>query len=288
MSKGYLVIAQNNSKVDYLRQAYALALSLKISQTGINKISVCVDKETIKHIQEKHRQVFDQIVAIPWGDAAENDNSWKVHNKWKYYYMSPYDETVVLDTDMIFPADVTEWWHMLSTQDVWATTHVRTFRGDIVSSDYYRKTFTANDLPNFYNAFFYFKKSDTAAELFSMTEIIFQHWQRFFYKYLPNHSPERVSGDVAFALAIKLLGIETECTRKNVTQFPTFVHMKSHVQNVKGMDDDWTKSIPTYYKSSTDFKIGNFQQTVPFHYVEDSWLTDEIINEMERKVVYGY
>jgi hypothetical protein len=54
------------------------------------------------------------------------------------------------------------------------------------------------------------------------------------------------------------------------------------------MDDDWTKSIPTYYKSSTDFKIGNFQQTVPFHYVEDSWLTDEIINEMERKVVYGY
>lgn len=282
MSKGYIVIAQNTERVDYLRQAYALALSLKATQTGINNISVCVDKPTLAKVQEKHRKVFDEIIAIPWGDAAESEAEWKIHNKWKYYYMSPYDETVILDTDMIFPADVTEWWHMLGAQDVWATTHVRTFRGEIVESDYYRKVFTENGLPNIYNAFFYFKKSETAAELFAMIEIIFQHWQRFFYKYLPNSSPGHCSGDVAFALAIKLLGIEQQCTRNNVETFPTFVHMKSHVQNVRGIEEDWTQSIPTYFTSHDNFKIGNFRQNLPFHYVEDKWLTDEIVEKLEK------
>lgn len=285
MSKGYLVIAQNTEEVDYLRQAYALALSLGITQSGIKNISVCVDQNTHKKIQDKHLKVFDQVIVIPWGDAAIDEPTWKIHNKWKYYYMSPYDETVVLDTDMIFPTDVTEWWHMLSSQDVWATTSVRTFRGETVSpvGNLYRKVFEANQLPNIYNAFFYFKKSELAAELFAMAEIIFQHWQRFFYKYLPNYSPDRCSGDVAFALAMKLLGIEHLCTRNNVTSFPTFVHMKSHVQNIKNINDQWNKSIPTYFKDCQNIKVGNYQQILPFHYVEDTWLTDEIISTLEKQ-----
>ena len=33
MSKGYIVIAQNSEDTNYLRMAYALALSLKITQS---------------------------------------------------------------------------------------------------------------------------------------------------------------------------------------------------------------------------------------------------------------
>lgn len=282
MSKGYICIAQNTKDIDYLEQAYALALNLKLTQSSINNLTVCVDEYTNRLIQEKHKAAFDNIVRIPWGDAAANEESWKIQNKWKYYYMSPYDETVILDADMIFPTDVSEWWQFLNTQDIWATTNVRTFRGETVSSDYYRKVFTANNLQNVYTAFFYFKKSDLAAEFFAMVEIIFQHWQRFFYKYLPNEKPEVCSGDVAYALAMKMLGIEHLCTRNNVTTFPTFVHMKSHVQNVKFLQENWTDSIPTYYKSYDNFKIGNFLQTLPFHYAEKSWLTKDKIQQMEK------
>ena len=50
------------------------------------------------------------IVDITWlDDAPEAD--WKINNKWKYYYMT-YKETVILDTDMIFPRRV-HWWDML-------------------------------------------------------------------------------------------------------------------------------------------------------------------------------
>lgn len=282
-TRGYIVIAQNTAEVDYLRQAYALALNLKQTQSTVSNLTVCVDEKTREQLLPKHTRVFDNIIDIPWGDAAENEASWKINNKWKYFYMTPYDETVVLDTDMLFPTDVSHWWDILSQRDVWATTKVRTYRGDIVESDYYRQYFTANELPNVYTAFFYFKQSDLAAELFAMTEIIFQHWQRFFHRYMPKGKPEWLSGDVAFALAMQLLGIENECTRENIDAVPTFTHMKSHVQNVKGanLNAKWTDSLPTYYKDCKNFKVGNFQQTLPFHYVEKDWLTEKMIKQME-------
>ena len=286
-SKGYIVIAQNTDEVDYLRQAYALALNLKLTQSTVNNLTVCVDANTKKKITQKHRDVFDHIVDIPWDDAADQEKHWKIHNKWKYFYMTPYDETVVLDTDMIFPTDVSHWWPIMAQREVWATTSVQTYRGEVVSSDYYRKDFVNNNLPNVYTAFFYFKKSDLSAELFAMTEIVFQHWKRFFYKYMPNGKPDFLSGDVAFALAMQLLGIEHECTQTNIDTVPTFVHMKSHVQNIHGVNihDEWTKSLPVYYKKYSDFKVGNFQQTLPFHYVHKNWITDDMIKQMENDYV---
>lgn len=285
MSRGYIVIAQNTDTVDYLKQAYALALNLKLTQKKVNGLTVCVDAATKKKITKKHRDVFDHIVEIPWKDAAKGQD-WKIHNKWKYYYMTPYTETVILDTDMMFPTDVSHWWDIMSQQDVWSTTKVRTYRGDIVTSNYYRQYFDLNNLPNIYTAFFYFKQSELASELFAMTEIIFQHWQRFFYKYLPKGKPDILSGDVAFALAIQLLGIEHLTTRENTTAVPTFVHMKSHVQGIQGvvLDEKWSDSLPTYYKNCREFKIANFQQTLPFHYVEKDWLTDSMIKQMEAEL----
>lgn len=283
MSRGYIVIAQNNNTVDYLQQAYALALNLKLTQSTVYNLTVCVDANTKKKITSKHKEVFDNIVDIPWNDDAVDEN-WKINNKWKYYYMSPYDETVILDTDMIFPFDVSYWWDIMSDQDVWATTNVRTYRGEIVTSNFYRKNFVANNLPNVYTAFFYFKKSELASELFAMIEIVFQHWQRFFYKYMPAGKPDWLSGDVAFALAMQLLGIEHLCTRNNLKHAPTFVHMKSHIQNIPDtrVSEIWTETLPTYYKKYNDFKIGNFQQTYPFHYVEKDWLTSSMIKQMEK------
>ena len=146
MSRGYIVIAQNNDTVDYLEQAYALALNLKLTQSTINNQQhVCRFPILKKQIKAKHKKVFDKIIDIPWQDDAA-DAEWKINNKWKYYYMSPYDETVILDTDMIFPTDVSYWWDIMAERDVWATTKVRTYRGEVVNSNFYRQWFVANNL----------------------------------------------------------------------------------------------------------------------------------------------
>ena len=43
-----------------------------------------------------------------------------------------------------------------------------------------------------------------------MTQIVFENWERFYFKYMPKRQTEWLSADVAFSLAIQLLGIEDE------------------------------------------------------------------------------
>ena len=85
MSKGYVTIAQNSGDIDYIRMAYALALSIKATQSTINKLSILVTEGTL--IQPRYQDAFDKIIEMPWGDDAQNKD-WKVNNKWKYIYVT--------------------------------------------------------------------------------------------------------------------------------------------------------------------------------------------------------
>jgi hypothetical protein len=281
MSKGYLILAQNTRKDDYERLAYALALSIKNSQSSVKSVTLATN--TTK-LPGKYEALFDNIVDIPWTDHAAT-SKWKIENKWKYYHMSPYDETVILDADMLIPEDISHWWDVLSKREIWITDKPRTFRGEIITDTRYRETFVSNELPNVYTAFMYFKKTAMTAELFQLVEIIFNNWEKFYYDFLDETRPKHLSGDVAYALAIKILGIEDECFG-NLNSMPSFVHMKAFLQNIneKYITEDWPLHIPTYFSEDGTFKIGNYHQSLPFHYHVKSWLTDDMIQKLEKRV----
>ena len=100
MSKGIIVLAQNSEKTNYVDQACALALSIKHTNPNI-PVSIITDDI----IEEYAVELFDKIIPIPWGDLA-NKSNWKVENRWKIYHCSPYDETIVLDTDIVSPTSL--------------------------------------------------------------------------------------------------------------------------------------------------------------------------------------
>src|SRR5690606_20619435 len=154
MSRGYLILAQNTRKSDYTKLAYGLALSIKNSQSTVSEVCLVTDEDTLP---SKYYDVFDHVLPIPWTDHAAM-SKWKIENKWKYYHVTPFDETIILDADMVFPEDVSHWWNVLSEKDIWITDKPRTFKGDIITSTKYRDAFVSNNLPNVYTAFMYFKK----------------------------------------------------------------------------------------------------------------------------------
>lgn len=277
--RGFFTFAQNG-KTDYLRLAYGMALSLAATQKEVPYLAVGVTPGTV--IPPKYKEVFDEVVEIYWGDAAQ-DASWKLQNEWKAYHMTPYEETIKLDCDMLFLQNIDLWWETLGTRDVWASTTALTFRGDVATSDYYRKTFTANQLPNVYTAFMYFRSSDLAKELFEMAEIIYQNWEKFRYEFTDEPRPTEVSTDVVFALAIKLIGAEDECTFPQ-RNFPNFVHMKSKLQNWDNdqITEEWTKHIGVYFTDDLELKIGRCRQLAPLHYHIKEFLTDDMIKQYER------
>lgn len=276
--RGFLTFAQNG-RDDYLRMAYALALSLKATQTE-PYLAVIVTPGT--EIPEQYRAVFDEVLDVPWLDEAKLSD-WKLENEWKAYHVTPYIETIKLDADMLFTGDIAEWWPLLAHQDIVACTTVETYRGTVITSDAFRQCFTANRLPNVYTACMYFRISETAQAFFEQAQVIYHNWQRFFGEFLePITRPAYVSTDVVFALAAKLLGDDLTTSPIPV---PRFVHMKSRLQEwpeLIAADDDWTQHVPASLASDGIMKVGRYRQHLPFHYHVKSFLTDKIIQTYEH------
>jgi len=278
MSKGYLIFAQNNSSDDYVRMAYALALSIKVTQTEVTNVSLITDvPDSIPH---HWRDAFDNIIEIPWGDDAWF-SKWKIENRWKLYTLSPYEETVILDADMLFLSDVSHWWTYLSNvHEMCFVTKPMTYRKEIANNSYYRQAFIDNSLPNVYCAFFYFKKTDQVSEYWDTVKAITLNWKAFFKKFLPINTPKRLSMDVVFALAVKIHGLENEIVSS--FDYPTITHMKAHAQGWKVTEDKWNNRVGSYLNKQGMLKIGNHQQSGIFHYTEKDFLTDYIIEVYEN------
>lgn len=277
--RGFLTIAQNNATTDYVRLAYGLALSLRATQS-IPYLSIAVTPGTV--IPDHYRQFFDEVIDLPWGDMA-HATEWKLQNEWKAFHVTPYQETIKLDADMLFPEPIDDWWDILAHRDLWFATTVMTYRGETITTDTCRKAFTANRLPNIYTAFMYFKATEPAQEVFELAEHIFRDYPIFAQQFLNETRPKEVSTDVAFALAVKLLDCADMCTSND--GFPAFVHMKSELQGwPPPTNDDWTQMIGGYVTSDLQVKVGKHRQLLPFHYHVKDFLNDAILARYEASI----
>jgi hypothetical protein len=273
VNKGFCILAQNNSKTDYIRQAYALATSIHKFNKN-QKVSIITNDD----VPEKYKSVFDQIIPIPFLDDA-SDTDWKIENRWKVYHASPYEQTIVMDADMLVLENIEHWWSELSKRELFFVSNVRTYRGDVVTSRFYRKVFDSNNLPNLYSGIYYFQKGDTAYEFFKFLELVMTNWELFYGKYAGVNYQRWCSVDVSCALVSKLLDNSKEITQSN--SFITFTHMKPHVQDWKQVPEKWTKVIGSYFTNQKQLLLGNFTQSGVLHYVEDEFLTDKLLSRLE-------
>jgi len=261
-------------QVDYVKQAVLLALSLSKNSPN-EKISII----TNDIVPADYEILFDKIIPIPFGDDAET-TIWKVENRWKIYHCSPYDETIVMDTDMMVFNDLTSTWNMLSDSDLFFTSEVRTFNNNVIENDFYRKTFTENYLPNTYVGVHYFKQSDLAKNFYNLLEIICKNWKEFWKEFLPNQTPGHLSIDVAAAIAIKILNIEEEVTNKK-NNILTFTHLKPMIQGWNNPPDRWQDKLGVYLDDNCNLKLGNFVQNGILHYTEKDFV-EKVFNKYKE------
>ena len=265
--QGYFTFAQNTDKINYLDLAYAQAVSIKNTQS-INQYAVAVDTETKKHITDKHRSVFDYIVDIRDPDAHA------MSNEWQAWHLTPFKETVKLESDIVFTTNVDHWWTGMRLQEVCFTTKIRNYEGEISNDRTYRKLFDQNNLPDIYTGMYYFRFGRTSMELFQLAEAIYTNWSLFRDELLKNCREDRPSTDVVFAIAARLLG-EESCTNPAL-DYPSFVHMKGAVN---GLDAgaDWQTVFPhEVYNNS--LMINFTRQTWPVHYYQKTFANAYIQN----------
>ena len=270
-SKGFLIFAQGE---EYLRQAYALALSIKITQPIHNSVSVV----TSNQMPEKYKNIFDNIIPIPWDDEAK-DSEWKIENRWKLIYTSPYDETIVLDSDMLFFKDITPVWDHISKYDLFFANKVLDYKGRVIEDGVNRRAFIKNNLPNIYFGLHYFKKNDTTFNFYKMLELVVHNWQAFYGEFSSLEYQNWLSMDVSAAIAVKVLGLEDDVVDNSIDF--SFVHMKPNVQGWSPAPNSWIDSSLHYFTIDMNLFINQIKQEGIFHYTENHFLTDDIIKTLE-------
>jgi len=249
--RGYLIMAENTSDVDYVDCARALARSLKY-HTPQAKVCLVTSSEVTD-------PVFDFVKPLPYGDQAPN-SKWKLKNDWQIFAASPFRQTIKLEADMVIPHSIWHWWTMFEHKDVVLTTGARNYLNQSTRVRHYRKIFDLNGLPDVYNAITYWRLSRGAQTFFKIVETIFNNWGQF-QKTLKGGSDDPGTTDVVYALAAKIYGIEN-VTLPN-TSYPSLIHMKGQINGLS--QEDWTKEL-IWELNGSNIRINTVDQEYPFHY----------------------
>jgi hypothetical protein len=273
MNRGFILFVQKNDVCDYLKQAVACSLSIK---KFMPNEQVCLITDIV--VPENYQKHFDIIKDIP-GDDLAVDSDWKVNNRCKIYNTSPFDQSIVIDVDMLLLENIEHWWKQLSNYELYYTNKVKTYRNDWVTSDYYRKVFVENSLPNVYCGFHYFKKCKNNEVFFKLLTDIVINYEQYSKRFTKNKTQSWCSMDVATAIAIKLLGIQHKVFSKHNNL--TFTHMKPKIQHYQSQLKLWTEQIDYNLNSHCELFVGNIKQHGLFHYVEDNFLTDKMLEQLQ-------
>jgi hypothetical protein len=276
--QGFVTFAQNTEEVDYLELAYLQALNIKATQKH-NKYAVIVDIATKEKIHERHHRAFDYVIDLPV-DYNDPASTRKFANEHQVFGLTPFKETVKLESDLLFTRSIDHWWTAFRLRNVCLSTGAKTFKGINGTIRKYRELFDANALPDVYNGLMYFRYSQDAHNFFEAAQYIQINWTHV-REGLKNCVEETPSTDVLYALAAVMVGEET-CTMPSM-DFINFVHMKP---GFNGWSDtrSWMDTV-VHERDGDVIRINNLNQLDPVHYQDKTYATRELIEYYEQRLL---
>ena len=109
MTKGVLLFANNNEQVDYVKQAIFCAKRVK-KYTNLDVTLVTDSSEQLEQYKF-YTKYIDKIITVPKAIESQQKKffdgesyiyaSWKNFSRTTCYDITPYDQTLVIDTDFI-------------------------------------------------------------------------------------------------------------------------------------------------------------------------------------------
>jgi len=267
MSKGALLIARNNSQIDYVKQAIFCAK--KIQEHLDIPVSLITDN---KSYLDKFEHSFDKIIEIPntidyhhksYKDGMYDRKNLEFKNTARSdaYTLSPYNETLLMDTDVIVGND-----HMKS---VFAQQNDLLLYKDAFELSNWRDLFefdrvSPNTIDFYWATVVFFRKSKLTETFFNLITHIKENWQH--YKTLYQIKNVTFRNDFAFSIAVHIMSGYT--TNKFVGKMPGTLYYTLDRDICHDIDknkykfliekSDGTGYFPTSIKNSTVHIMNKF------------------------------
>jgi hypothetical protein len=266
--QGFLTIAQNTAQVDYLELAYLQAQNIKLTQK-INDTAIIVDEKTYQYFTQSTYDLFDHIIVLDQ-DLNHADSEWKLANETQVFALTPFKETLKVESDLIFASSIDHWWPAFRLKDICFSYGAKNYLQQPSTSRQYREVFDANHLPDIYTGLYYFRYSQTAADFFSLAQRLQQNWISVRDQCLAMVTESVPSTDLLYALTAQILGPEL-CMIPSM-DFINFVHMKPAINGYDGHC-----SFREVFHCEFDqyqLRINNINQYHPVHYYEKDFAVE--------------
>ena len=209
MTKGVLLIAQNNEEIDYIKQA--AFLSRRVKQYLDLPTSIITDD--IDYIKENNLENnFDKIISptskAPYTSKSYKDGvfeqktlSFKNADRAFAYDLTPYDETLLIDTDLVVTDSVFAHCFEQSHNLMMYSSNAVELSGWRNLSEF---DFISDTGPNFYWATaVFFRKSSQAEIFFNLVKHIQENWGH--YKTVYQLMGNAYRNDFSFSIAAHML-----------------------------------------------------------------------------------
>lgn len=199
MSRGVLIFAFNNDKLDYFKQANWVAdrvekfLGLPTTiVTDLASASETPHHTVIKEAIQATRRNFD---------INEKDmvGEWYNANRFQSFDVTPYDETIVIDSDYIVNSDKL---NLLFDQPYDFLCHRNVYDVANKNSLAPYQTFGQTKMPHYWATVLFFRKTDFAANMFNLIQMIKENYA--FYAKLYKFSANPFRNDYAVSIAMSI------------------------------------------------------------------------------------
>jgi hypothetical protein len=208
MKTGALIFAQNNSSIDYVKMA---AFAAERLQHYLN-IPVSIATNSKSWLLESHpNHVFDKVIEIADsstdnyrrfndGSLASKIMDWKNGDRSSVYDLSPYDTTLVIDSDYIINSDFLL--PLLRKDDDLQLFKTSCDISGWRSTEEYNKI-NPYSIEFYWATVFIFKKNKLTDSFFKLVTYIKQNWNYFVTLY--NITSPVYRNDFAFSIAIHIM-----------------------------------------------------------------------------------
>jgi hypothetical protein len=213
MSKGAFLIARNNGHIDYVKQAVFLAKRIK----QYLDIPVTVATDSVDYLESTFgTDDFDQVIQLEYtqesntryffdGALSKKTASFKNNNRASVYDLTPYDETLLMDTDYIISNDLLKSC-FTSKSDFLIYKKSNDIAKVRDESEFDKISDTSVDF--YWATVVFFRKTETNKTFFNLVAHIEQEWNHYRRVYQITSSLFR--NDFAFSIAIHIMnGFQT-------------------------------------------------------------------------------
>jgi hypothetical protein len=214
MSRGVLMVAHNNTEIDYFKIACANALMVK-KNLGV-PVTLVTDSGTLNWgktalTEEFVNSCFEGVIVVDRDYMFENTRNFSDTrystkplqfyncNHWQVYDLSPYDETLFIDCDYLIMS--------AALNNCWGSKNEVMINHKIFSpldiNEPYTRTIDDTGITLYWATVIYFKKSSIAQHLFSLVKDIQENYA--YYRDLYYFTNGMFRNDNAFSVAIHML-----------------------------------------------------------------------------------